>query len=191
MNGSSRIKKATVIVFILGGIAGVIAALTAEEVDRLTSTDEFCTSCHAMQTFVADSPTYKNSVHQTTNSGVRPGCADCHIPKGLVAATYTHVVSGVSDIWGQINYDYENPEVWEAERPRLAYAVRDWFHANDSATCRSCHEEASIKPQRKRGQRQHSDAINEGLTCIDCHYNLVHDEVEPRESFMNRAGSLE
>ena len=177
-------RKPLVIAFIIGGVAGVIAALTAEEVDHLTSTDEFCTSCHAMQTYIADSETYKTSVHQTTTSGVRAGCADCHIPGGLISATYTHVVNGVSDIWGEIHLDYENPATWEAERSRLAYAVRDWFRDNDSVTCRECHEEASIKPQRKRGLKQHAEARETGMTCIDCHYNLVHEEIEPRESFL-------
>ena len=184
MKGFSIFRKAVVIAFILGGMAGVITALTAEQVDHLTTTDEFCTSCHAMQVYIADSETYKTSVHQTTTSGVRPGCADCHIPKGLVVAAYTHVVNGVSDILGQMKHDYENPETWETEKSRLAYAVRDWFRDNDSITCRGCHEEASIQPRRKRGQRQHAEARESGLTCIDCHYNLVHDEIEPRESFL-------
>lgn len=171
------------IAIVVGVIGGLVLALGAEKMDRFTSTDDFCTSCHAMQTYIASTETYKTSVHQTTTSGVRPGCADCHIPKGLVAATYTHVVNGVSDIWGEISHDYEDPEVWRAERARLAYAVRDWLVANDSVTCRECHEEASIKPARNRGQRQHKEARETGTTCIYCHYNLVHEEIEPRESF--------
>ncbi len=157
--------------------------------DQLTTTDAFCTSCHAMQSYIADSETYKTSAHQTTVSGVRPGCADCHIPKGLVESTYTHVVNGISDIWGEISRDYEDPEVWNSEKARLAYAARDWFRANDSVTCRECHVEASIKPERKRGQKQHTEALEKGMTCIDCHYNLVHDEVEPRDSFLESAES--
>ncbi len=190
MMGLPVFKKAIVITFIVGGIAGIVAALAAEEVDRLTTTDEFCTSCHAMQAYIADAEAYKTSTHQTTASGVRPRCADCHIPKGLVIATYTHVVNGISDLWGQTRFDYEDPAVWLAERARLAYAARDWFRGNDSATCRGCHEEASIQPQRKRGQRQHAEARDTGMTCIDCHYNLVHDEIEPRESFLDSAGSM-
>ncbi len=100
MRGLPIIKKAVVITFIIGGIAGIVAALAAEQMDRLTTTDEFCTSCHAMQTYIADAETYEASAHQTTASGVRAGCADCHIPKGLVIATYTHIVNGVSDLWG-------------------------------------------------------------------------------------------
>ena len=50
MRGLPLFKKAVVITFIIGGIAGIVAALAAEQMDRLTTTDEFCTSCHAMQT---------------------------------------------------------------------------------------------------------------------------------------------
>ena len=78
-------KKAVVITFIIGGLAGLFAALAAEEMDRLTTTDEFCTSCHAMQTNIADAEVYKTSLHQTTASGVRAGCGDCHFASDFVA----------------------------------------------------------------------------------------------------------
>ena len=171
-----------------GVVVGIVAALGAEQMDHYTSTDAFCTSCHLTGEYIAKSQVYLDSGHQTRTGGVRPGCADCHIPKGLVPATWIHIVKGVQDLYGEFRYDYENEEVWKERRPELAYAVRDWMRANDSRTCRSCHEEAAIKPQRKRGQRQHAEARAEGMTCIDCHYNLVHDEVEPRESFLDSAG---
>jgi len=72
----------------------------------------------------------------------------------------------------------------------LAYNVRDWFLDNDSATCRECHEEASIKPARSRGKKQHEDAVETGKTCIECHYNLVQEEIDPRESFLEQAETL-
>jgi len=184
MGVASFFKKATVVAFVVGGIAGLVAALGAEQLDHATTSDEFCTSCHAMKTYIAESETYKTSAHQTTASGVRPTCGDCHIPKGLVSATYTHVVNGISDLWGEVSHDYEAPKVWEARKALLAQAVREWFLANDSATCRSCHERASIKPERKRGQRQHEEAAETGTTCIACHYNLVHEEIEPSEAFL-------
>ena len=182
------LRKTTIVAFLIGGITGLVAALLAEQMDHMATTDEFCTSCHAMQAYIADSPIYKESAHLTAASGVRPRCADCHIPKGLVIATYTHVVNGVKDLWGEVTLDYRDPAVWKAEKARLAYKVRDWFRDNDSVTCRDCHEEASIKPGRKRGQRQHAEARKTGMTCIDCHYNLVHDEIEPRQSFLDSAG---
>lgn len=179
----------TLIVATIGLAVGVAAVLAAEQMDHYTNTDAFCTSCHLTGEYIAKSETYLASSHRNRASGVEPGCADCHIPKGLVLATWTHVIKGVQDLYGEIAYDYEDPEVWEERRPELAYAVRDWMRATDSATCRSCHDEGSIEPKRKRGQRQHANAREEGMTCIDCHYNLVHDEVEPRQSFLDSAGT--
>ncbi len=186
--GLSFFKKTAVITFVIGGVAGLIAALGLEEMDRFTSTDEFCTGCHLTQVYIAESETYKTSGHRTRTSGVIAGCADCHIPKGLIPATYIHIVKGAEDLWGEIAFDYNDPEVWKAERPRLAHAVRDWFLANDSVTCRECHVMEAIKPKRKRGQRQHAAAIKEETTCVACHYNLVHEEVEPSEAFLNAIG---
>jgi len=185
----SWIRGTVMLAATAGLIVGIAAMLGAEQMDHYTNTDAFCTSCHLTGEYIAKSEVYLTSSHQTRSSGVRPGCADCHIPKGLVLATWTHVIKGVQDLYGQVAYDYENIQVWQQRRPELAYAVRDWMRANDSATCRTCHEEESIKPARKRGQRQHEEAREEGMTCIDCHYNLVHDEVEPRESFLDSAGN--
>ena len=181
-------KKTAFIASFAGLLAGLLIALSAEQFDHITTTDQFCTSCHAMKRYIAESETYQTSTHRTHTSGVQPGCADCHIPKGLVISTYTHIADGLSDLWGQLYYDYEDTAVWEKERIRMAYAVRDTMRENDSVTCRSCHIEALIKPKRKRGQKQHEMASENGMTCIDCHYNLVHENVEPRETFISSAG---
>ncbi len=172
----------------VGFVVGVVAVLGAEQMDHYTNTDAFCTSCHLTGEYIAKSETYLTSSHQTRTSGVEPGCSGCHIPKGLVPATWTHVVKGIQDLYGEVAYDYEDPAVWKERCPELAYAVRDWMRANDSATCRSCYDEAEIMPTRKRGQRQHAEARETGMTCIDCHYNLGHEEVEPRDSFLDSAG---
>ena len=178
---------ATSLTLLIGIAVGVVLVLGAEQMDHYTNTDKFCTSCHLTGELVAKSETYMTSTHRTRASGVRPLCSDCHIPKGLVPATWTHVVKGVQDLYGQIRYDYTDPAVWQERRPELANAVRDWMLANDSVTCRSCHDQDAIKPVKKRGQVQHEEARESGMTCIACHYNLVHDEVEPSESFLERS----
>jgi nitrate/TMAO reductase-like tetraheme cytochrome c subunit len=179
---------ATAVAGLVGVVVGVVLALGAEQFDHYTNTDAFCTSCHLTGEYIAKSQTYLTSNHRTRAGGVRPGCANCHIPEGLVRSTWSHVIKGVRDLYGQIAYDYEDPAVWEERRPELADAVRHWMRDNDSVTCRSCHDEAAIVPTRLRGQRQHAEAKETGMTCIDCHYNLVHDAVEPTEEFLQSAG---
>ena len=186
----SRILSHTAIVAgLVGLVIGIVAVLAAEQVDHYTSTDAFCsTTCHSMQAYVATEETYLQSAHRTSVTGVRAGCGDCHISQaGIIPATWDHVKGGIKDIFAEATNDFSKPEVWEMRRARLAYNVRDKMLANDSANCRVCHEEDKIQPQKKRGQAQHADAKEQGLTCIGCHYNLVHREVEPRDSFLDRA----
>jgi len=181
-------KRPLLVSAVFGGIIAIAAVLANEQLDHYTSTEAFCaTSCHSMQAHIATDPVYLESVHRTNGSGVLATCADCHIPKGIVASTWAHAKSGVRDIVSETLNDFSKPGVWEAKRPQLAYRVRDWLLETDSATCRSCHDEEAIRPERKRGQKQHADAREEGITCIACHYNLVHAEVEPRDSFLARA----
>jgi cytochrome c-type protein NapC len=74
-------------------------------------------------------------------------------------------------------------EDFEGIRFEVANRVRMRMLANDSKNCRSCHVMAAIQPERKRGQRQHKEAREEGITCIACHYNLVHKDVSPSDEF--------
>ena len=183
-----RIRPLVLLAGVVGASIAVAAVLVNERIDAYTSTDVFCgTSCHSMQAHVAEDPVYVASAHRTASSGVRAGCADCHIPHGLVAGTWAHVKGGVKDIISETLNDFSDKAVWERGRAERAYRVRDWLLETDSATCRTCHDETAIQPERKRGQRQHADALERGLTCIGCHYNLVHPELEAREGFLERA----
>ncbi|WP_163833743.1 NapC/NirT family cytochrome c [Spartinivicinus ruber] len=170
---------------IIGVLVGMMSMLALEKVDQLTSTDNFCSnSCHPMTRFVANKPFFIQSSHRATSSGVQASCADCHIPKGLLPATWAHITDGSRDLWSLLINDFSSEEQWNAARPEMAYRVRDWLLENDSHTCRSCH--VTVKPSRERGQRQHKLAERNGVTCIGCHFNLVHDEVKPRESFLRQ-----
>ncbi len=181
------LKLSSVVIGAIGLLVGISLVLTAEQIDRLTTTDAFCgTSCHSMQAYVASEQTYITSLHRTTSSGVQAGCADCHVPKGIVPATWSHIIDGSRDLHAELTNDYQQPELWQARRTELAWQVRDKMLADDSRNCRSCHDEDAIRAKRKRGQRQHELAQREGVTCIGCHYNLVHAEVKPRESFLDK-----
>jgi nitrate/TMAO reductase-like tetraheme cytochrome c subunit len=83
----------------------------------------------------------------------------------------------------ELTEDFSNPGAWESRREDLAHNVRDWFIDNDSATCKSCHTEDKLKPKRESGQRQHELAQRSDVTCIGCHFNLVHQPVKPTKKF--------
>jgi len=181
------LKSGGMVIGITGVLLGMALVLGAEQLDRLTTTEAFCaSSCHSMQAYLADEPTYKNSIHRTTSSGVQAGCADCHIPKGLLPATWSHIIDGSRDLYGELTNDYQQPELWQARRVELAWRVRDKMLADDSRNCRACHTREIVPTQRPRGQRQHELAQREKISCIGCHFNLVHAEVKPRQGFLDK-----
>ena len=162
-------------------VGAVVAVPTTEAVDRYFSTDQFCAeTCHTMQATVATE--YREATHWKTPTGVRARCADCHVSEGLTLAMWDHFL-GTRDLIAFLS-GVRSPEDFEEVRPEAAHRVRMAMLANDSKHCRSCHVMAAIQPERTRGQRQHAQALEDGTTCIACHYTLVHTEVEPSEEFL-------
>jgi cytochrome c-type protein NapC len=168
----------------VGAAIGAAAIIGSVEVNRSTSTDAFCGSCHTMAGLVAD-PHFKQSAHRSNSAGVFASCGACHIPStNWFVETYTHAVKGLKDVIAQSTHDYSDPAVWEARRIELAHFVRNEMRSQKSVTCRSCHEVESIRPQNQRGQAAHA-LVREGrMTCIDCHFNLVHAPVPPSADFL-------
>ena len=171
-----------VIAFIVGAAFAVPAF---DYTDRYFSSEAFCSdTCHSMQGTVAKE--LRESDHYNTDSGVQATCRNCHIPEGLTAAMWTHVI-GTKDLIAYV-MGVRTVEDYEEIRAENAEAVRLRMVKNDSKNCRSCHNMAAIKPERTRGQKQHAEARKNGTTCIACHYNLVHKEVEPSEEFLKAIG---
>jgi len=176
------------LILIFGAVLGAGGILVSLEVNRATSTEAFCTSCHSM-VFVGGDPVFLKSAHRTNGAGVHAGCADCHIRRdNWFVETYTHVKSGLRDSIAELTHNYGNATVWEARRVELAHEVRNVMRAENSATCRSCHDAAKISPQSERGQAAHA-LLREGrMTCIDCHFNIVHAPVPPTLDFIRGSG---
>ena len=90
-----------IVLLIVGAVFGAGGMIASIVVNRYTSTDAFCTSCHTMA-FQADDPYFQHSAHRSNNEGVRPSCGDCHIPKNnWFVETYTHVSSGLRDVYAE------------------------------------------------------------------------------------------
>lgn len=171
-----------------GLLIGAALILGSVAINRYTSTDKFCTSCHAMASLAADSH-YVQSAHQANGEGVRAGCGDCHIPHGRwFAETYAHATDGMRDEIAELTHNYNDPAVWEPRRIALADIVREEMRRDDSAACRDCHNPAAIKPQSEAGRAAHALLGTERVTCIDCHFNLVHAPVPAGMSFIRSSG---
>jgi nitrate/TMAO reductase-like tetraheme cytochrome c subunit len=179
------LKGSATIVAILGLGAGVLALLGAQGAYHYSSSDEFCSgACHSMQAYVASDPHFVESLHRNPPSGIQVGCSDCHVPPSFPASLVYKTKSGIRDIYQEMTSDFSDPGTWESRREALARKVRDWYMANDSAPCRACHTPEKLAPKRESGQRQHELAEREGVTCIGCHFNLVHRPVAPSQELI-------
>jgi cytochrome c-type protein NapC len=154
------------------GAVGIVASTFA---NHYTSTEAFCsTSCHTM-TLQAGDPVFQKSAHRSNKQGVVPSCADCHIPtSNWIIETYTHVTSGMRDIFVELTHDFSDPKTWEARRVGLEEETLATIRGWDSSTCRSCHDAAAIKPASEDGRSAHEVLRQGGVTCVDCHINIVH-----------------
>jgi nitrate/TMAO reductase-like tetraheme cytochrome c subunit len=160
--------------FVAGGIVGAAAIIVSLEVNRYTSTESFCTSCHTMASIAAD-PHYVGSRHISNSAAVRPSCGDCHIPKNnWLVETYVHVRSGLRDVIAELTNNFDDPKIWEARRIALAKEVHETMRAEDNVTCKSCHAFESIAPASPDGRASHAMLRDNKMACVDCHVNLVH-----------------
>lgn len=162
---------------------GSIFLVMMDFTDYIFSTNTFCGNvCHVMESTVYKE--LQDSKHWKTPTGVRANCADCHVSGRLSFAMIDHFL-GTGELFVWVTHDLSKPGAFEQLRPDAADRERFKMIENDSETCHSCHVMEGIKPKRIRGQNQHDDAMERGITCIICHYNLVHKEVEPSKAFQN------
>lgn len=155
---------------------------------NLVARDALCTYCHIEQEYI---PTLLASVAKphprTPDGGGHARCVDCHLPKGFWATTYayTHFAS-LTDLFGHFrDRDLERAADWIPPRAATAHRVRVRMYEYDSPTCRGCHVESTITPRSIRGQLAHRQAPTRGQTCIECHYNMAHRQVDLRVGTFN------
>ncbi len=163
-----------VVCFVVGGAMVAVAGATL----HATATEKFCsTSCHEMQdnSFAE----YQQSVHWATRTGVRPTCADCHIPKELVPMLIRKIEAS-REVWGHMTGYIDTKEKYE--KARYDMASREWKRmlANDSQECRNCHNVTAVDftKQSEYAQKRHAMARDQKMTCIECHFSVAHSEPE-------------
>ena len=162
---------------------GAVSVASIDFTDYIFSHNTFCGNvCHVMESTVYRE--LQESSHWNSPTGVRATCADCHVDGRLTLAMIDNFL-GTGELFVNLTNDFSKPGSFEKFRPGADDRERFKFIENDSARCRSCHVMEAIKPKRVRGENQHKEAMEKGITCIMCHYNLVHKAVEPSEAFLN------
>lgn len=163
------------------GIVAIIIVLAAfKPITRyVVATKPVCFGCHFAQDYDTDIENAVTKVHPEEGEH-QARCVECHVPNSLVGSVfvYTHFL-GHTDLFGN-SRDLQKKIAGPYYAPiaKKAYAVREAMEAADSKTCRTCHIEEEIKPKRPRGRNAHAQAKEKGQTCIECHFNLVHTEIE-------------
>jgi cytochrome c-type protein NapC len=162
------------LVAMLIGAGLVVASNMALE---MTSTESFCISCHEMRDYALEE--YKDTNHDRNGSGVRATCPDCHVPKEFLAKIWRKTVAA-KEIFYHFTGMLNTPEKYEEHRYEMALSVWRRMKANDSQSCRNCHDVDKMDPEQQTEEAldRHTRGVAEGKTCIDCHFAIAHFEPE-------------
>ena len=159
------------VLFGAGGMVGFIGAV------EMSSTEEFCISCHEMRDNVYAE--YKGTIHDTSRSGVRATCPDCHVPGPWIPKLIRKIGATFNEVPGHIMGRIDTPAKFQAKREEMAKIVWDAMKGNDSRECRACHtaDHMNFELQDKSAVKKHKAMLEKGdKTCIDCHQGIAHKE---------------
>ncbi|MDO5612171.1 MAG: NapC/NirT family cytochrome c [Paracoccus sp. (in: a-proteobacteria)] len=139
---------------------------------EMTNTEEFCTSCHTMEVNLGE---YRDTIHYNNRSGARAICSDCHVPHEWSHKIKAKIMA-VKDVYHEVAGTISTPEKYEEHRLAMASAVWRKMKASDSRECRNCHafDYMDFTMQERRAGDSHQRAIDENMTCIDCHQGIAH-----------------
>ena len=156
----------------LGFIAGAIAWQQFNNVMDATSTEEFCVSCHSMETPLEE---LKQTVHWSNNSGVRATCPDCHLPHDKTPK-YARKMQASREVLAELSGKYNEEGSFEEHRAEMA--EREWarFSANGSKECKNCHsyDRMNFEKMSKAAQKAMKPAAERNQSCVDCHKGIAH-----------------
>ena len=167
-------------VLVVGFVSGIIFWGGFNTAMELTNTEEFCISCHEMEDNVYQE--YKETIHYNNRTGVRATCPDCHVPKEWIHKVVRKIQAS-NELWHKALGTINTREKFEAKRLQLAQNVWRAMKKTDSRECRNCHDYDSMDfvEQGRRAVKQHSEGLDAGKTCIDCHQGIAHELPDMRD----------
>ncbi|RLA33674.1 MAG: hypothetical protein DRR03_07405 [Gammaproteobacteria bacterium] len=187
--GSGAGRSAGVLVGI-GLLVGIVGTAGFQTALHMTSTEQFCISCHTMRDNVYAE--YQGTIHDSNASGVRAERADCHVPNDFVPLLVAKVMAA-KDLYHEIKGTVDTTEKFDAMRLQMANKVWASMRANDSRECRSCHADAAMNTERQteKAVEFHRDGLEQGKTCIDCHKGVAHKLPKEVQEAADRSAGLE
>ncbi len=170
-------------ILFVGFFAGIIFWGGFNTAMEATNQESFCISCHEMEENVYKE--YQDTIHYSNRTGVRATCPDCHVPKPWIHKMIRKVQAS-NELLHKALGTIDTPEKFENKRLELARNVWRTMKKTDSRECRNCHDYDSMDfvEQQSRAVAKHSQGLEEGMTCIDCHKGIAHSlpalyEVDP------------
>jgi len=159
---------------ILGFLGGIVFWGGFHWAVELSNTEAFCISCHEMR----DNPyaEMQDSIHFVNRTGIRAICSDCHVPKEWFYKIRRKIVA-TNELFMHLIGKVDTPEKFRAERLAMAVSVWHSMKSTDSRECRNCHRNVWMDMNAQFGgaKRNHKFAIENDLTCIDCHQGIAHN----------------
>ncbi|SMB28512.1 nitrate reductase, cytochrome c-type,periplasmic [Sterolibacterium denitrificans] len=166
-------KYSLLTLLVVGFFSGILFWGAFNTGMEATNNLDFCISCHEMRDNVYQE--YKQTIHYSNRTGVRATCPDCHVPKD-----WTHKiirkVQASKELYGKVMGTIDTKEKFEAKRLELARHEWKRMKDNDSRECRNCHSFDGMngEMQKQRARKQHENAREDNMTCIDCHKGIAH-----------------
>ncbi|MBU1169180.1 MAG: NapC/NirT family cytochrome c [Proteobacteria bacterium] len=162
-----------IMILCFGGVLGMSFLMMSNIAMLMTSTPEFCSSCHEIQPAYNE---WKTSSHANNDKGVVAVCMDCHLPRpeDTVRFFYTKTLHGLKDVVGHmVGGEYDR-----LENRKAAYG------SIDNSYCMKCHKNLLYISDKRGAMLAHRTVLypmkGYEKKCTDCHQNLVH---KPAASF--------
>ncbi len=170
-------QKYLTLPLVLAALVGAGLVVGSHIALEATSTEAFCISCHEMRDNAYAE--YQDTIHDRNRTGKRATCPDCHVPKEFFAKIWRKTVAA-KEVFYHFTGMLDTPEKYEEHRYAMALSVWQRMKANDSQSCRNCHDTNKMDPdmQTKETVDRHAKGEEEGKTCIDCHFAIAHNEPE-------------
>ncbi len=160
-------RKTKLWFFISGLVVFALLAFSYKKAIKLTSTDNFCASCHVHPD--ADR-NWKLSTHYNNNSGVVVHCVDCHLPPEGQGYFFAKAKTGLKDLYGYVFKDTADID-WGSKK--LLENARK--HVYESS-CIKCHENLYPATLSVNGGNAHLlyETSKDPVHCLNCHLNVGH-----------------
>ncbi|OGT19849.1 MAG: hypothetical protein A2V90_05365 [Gammaproteobacteria bacterium RBG_16_57_12] len=136
-----------------------------------------CAECHPVQY-----EEYKLSAMGSSKNPLRPGCVNCHDNPHSVPRWFKHMYLADAG-WREVQLALRDRELYNTQlSPRLAEKARLHFLETNSQRCQECHTRQDHQGDLKGTTGEfrpdipaHQQMVQEGLTCVQCHQNLMHN----------------